>query len=76
MHPPAILQPPPRGEPSGSSNPNVYDQEVTHPRGGGLVPPTQPSPSPPQHDQMEGGFLRDHLLNPHGLLQQIQMWGA
>ena len=28
------------------------------------------------HDQMEDGFLRDHLLNPKVLLQQIQMWGT
>ena len=27
-----------------------------------------------QHDQMEDGFLRDHLLSPQGLLKQIQMW--
>ena len=30
----------------------------------------------PQHDQMDDGFPRDHLLNPQGLLHQIQMWGA
>ena len=29
-----------------------------------------------QCDQIEDGFLKDHLLKPQGLLQQIQMWGA
>ena len=29
-----------------------------------------------QHDQIEDGFLRDHLLSPQGLLWQIQMWHA
>ena len=29
-----------------------------------------------QHDQMEDGFLSDHLHNPHFLLNQIQMWGT
>ena len=27
-----------------------------------------------QHDQMEDGFLKDHLLSTQGLLLQIQMW--
>ena len=30
----------------------------------------------PQHDQMEGGFLRDHLLNPQSLLHKMWMWGT
>ena len=29
-----------------------------------------------QCDQMEDGFLRDHLLSFQGLFQQIQTWGA
>ena len=31
---------------------------------------------PPLHNQMEDGFLRDHLHCPHFLLNQIQTWGA
>ena len=30
----------------------------------------------PLHDQMEDGFLRDHLHCPHFLLNQIQTWGT
>ena len=44
--PPSNPQPTPWGEPSGSSNLNRDDQEVTFPRGGGWVPQRQPSPSP------------------------------
>ena len=69
-------QPTPWGEPSESRNPNGDDQEVTFPRGGGWVPQDNHPHLQPQHDQMEDGFLRDHFLNPQGLLCQIQMWGA
>ena len=44
--PPCNPQPMPWGEPSGSSNLNGDDQEVTFPRGGGWVPPRQPPASP------------------------------
>ena len=44
--PPSNPQPTPWGEPSGSSNFNGDDKEVTIPRGGWWVPPTQPSPAP------------------------------
>ena len=30
----------------------------------------------PLHDQMEDGFLRDHLHHPNLLLNQIQAWGT
>ena len=45
--PPSNPQPTPWGEPSGSSNFNGGDLEATFPRGGGWVPPRQPSPAPP-----------------------------
>ena len=32
----------PWGNPMGNGNPDVDDQEVTFPRGGGWVPPEQP----------------------------------
>ena len=38
LAPPSNPQPTPWGEPSGSSNPNGDDQEVTFPRGGGGFP--------------------------------------
>ena len=44
--PPSNPQPTPWGKPSGSSNFNEDDQEVTFPRGGGWVPPGQQSPTP------------------------------
>ena len=69
-------QPTPWGEPSGSRNPNGDDQKVTFPRRGGWVPQDNHPHLQPQCDQMEGEFLRDHLLNPQILLCQIQMWGA
>ena len=62
--PPSNPQPTPWGEPSGSSNFNGDDQEVTFPRGGGWVPQRQPSPAlaPAQPD---GGWVpQGHLLNP------------
>ena len=63
--PPRNPQPTPWGEPSGSSNPNGDDQKVTFPRGEGGFPQDNHPHLLPQHDQMEGGFLRDHLLNPN-----------
>ena len=42
--PPTSPSPMPWGNPSGSGNSNGDDQEVTFPRGGGWVPPGQPSP--------------------------------
>ena len=48
-------QPTPWGEPSGSSNLNGDDQEVTFPRGGGWIPPRQPSPAPAP-TQPDGGW--------------------
>ena len=30
----------------------------------------------PLHNQMEDGFLRDHLHHPHFLLNQMQTWGT
>ena len=44
--PPSNPQPTPWGEPSGSSNLNGDDLEVTFLRGGGWVPLRQPSPAP------------------------------
>ena len=44
--PPSNPQPTPWGEPSGSSNFDGDDLEVTFPRGGGWVPLRQPSPTP------------------------------
>ena len=44
--PPSNPQPTPWDEFSGSSNFDGDDQEVTFPRGGGWVPPRQPSPTP------------------------------
>ena len=44
--PPSNPQTTPWGKHSGSSNFNEDDQEVTFPRGGGWVPPGQPSPTP------------------------------
>ena len=71
---PSNPQPTPWAEPSGSCNTNGDDQEVTFPRGGGGSP--WDNDLQLQHDQVEGGFLRNHLLSPWGLLQQIQMWGT
>ena len=72
--PPSNPQPSPWGEPSGSGNFNGDDQEVAFPRGGGWFP--RDNHLQFQSDQMEHGFLRDHLLSPQGLLWQIQMWGT
>ena len=44
--PPSNPQPTLWGEPSGNGNLNGDDQEVTFPRGGGWVPPRQPSLAP------------------------------
>ena len=44
--PPRNPQPTSWGKPSGSGNFDEDDQEVTFPRGGGWVPPRQPSPTP------------------------------
>ena len=53
---PSNPQPTPWGKPSGSSNFNEDDQEVTFPRGGGWVPPRQPSPTPAPA-QPDGGWV-------------------
>ena len=53
---PSNPQPTLWGEPSGSRNPNGDDQEVTFLRGGGWVPPRQPSP-PPAPVQSDGGWV-------------------
>ena len=66
----------PWGEPSGSGNLNGDEPEVTFPRGEGGFPRDNHLQLLFQHDQMEDGFLRDHLLSPQGLLWQIQMWGT
>ena len=44
--PPAILNQLLGGKPSGSGTFDGDDPEVTFPRGGGWVPPRQPSPTP------------------------------
>ena len=68
--------PTPWGNPTRGRDPNVGDQEVTFPRGEGGIPwDNQPHLLPP-HDQMEDGFLRDHLLNPQHLLSLLEMWRA
>ena len=54
--PPSNPQPTPWGKPSGSSNFDEDDQEVTFPRGGGLVPLRQPSPTPAPA-QPDGGWV-------------------
>ena len=46
MLPPAILNQLPGVKPSGRGNFNEDDQKVTFPRGGGWIPPGQPSPTP------------------------------
>ena len=55
----------PWGHPSGSRNAKEGDQEVTFPRGGGWVPPGQPSPSPTPM-QLDGGWVphRPHAPPP------------
>ena len=58
--PPSNPQPTPWGEPSGSGNLNRDDQEVTFPRGGGWVPPRQPSPAPVLA-QPDGGWVPQEL---------------
>ena len=74
--PPRSPPPMPWGHPSGRRNPNEDDQEVTFPRGGGWVPLGQPSPSPAPAWPDGGWAPQDHLLNPHFLLNLIQMWGT
>ena len=54
--PPSNPQPTPLGKPSGNSNFDEDDQEVTFPRGGGWVPPRQPSPTPALV-QPDGGWV-------------------
>ena len=44
--------------------------------GEGGIPQDNQSHLLPPHDQMEDGFLRDHLLNPQHLLSLMQMWNA
>ena len=58
--PPSNPQPTPWGEPSGTGTTHGDDLKVTFPRGGGWVPQDNYL----QHDQVEGGFLRNHLLSP------------
>ena len=67
-------QPTPWGEPSGSGNTNRDDLEITFPKGEGGFPWDNHLQLQLQWDQVEGGFLRNHLHSPWGLLQQIQMW--
>ena len=52
---PSNPQPTPWGKPSGSSNFDKDDQEVTFPRGGGWVPLAQPFPTPAPV-QPDGGW--------------------
>ena len=76
MHPPAILN-----QHLGENHQGVgilMGMTRRSPFGegeGGFPQDTYPHLQP-QHDWMEDGFLRDHLLNPQCLLHQIQMWGA
>ena len=74
--PPRSPPPMPWGHPSGSGNPNEDDQ-VTFLWGGGWVLLGQLSPSPAPA-WLDGGWapLGDHPLNPHFLVNLIQMWGA
>ena len=70
--PPSNPQPTPWGEPSGKGNTNGDDPEVTFPRGEGGFPKGNHLQLQLQHNQVEGGFLRNHLLSLWGLLWQIQ----
>ena len=53
--PPSSPPPMPWGNPAGSGDPGVDDQEVTFLRGGGWVPPGQPF-QPPAPIQPDGGW--------------------
>ena len=60
LNPPPRSPPPtPWGNPVGSRDPDADDQEVTFLRGGGWVPPGQPSQPP---TQLDGGWV--HLGPP------------
>ena len=69
--PPSNPQPTPWEECSGSSKTNGNDQEVIFLRGEGGFPQDNHPHLQLQHNQVEGGFIRNHLLSPQGLLWQI-----
>ena len=62
--PPRSPPPMPLGNPAGSGDPDMDDQEVTFLRGKGGFPWDNHSNILLPHSQMEDGLHRDHLLNP------------
>ena len=74
--PPSNPQPTPWREPSGSGNLMGMTRRSPFQKGEGGFPQDNHLQLLFQHDQMEDGFLRDHLLSSQGLLWQIQMWSA
>ena len=64
------------GNPVRNSDPDVDNQEVTFPRGGGWEPRGQHFHPLLTYNQVEGGNPEDSLLTPQHLLNPMRMWGG